>query len=169
MSIATTSTPLAAMARSIGSSAWRSLRFHAPPCRSSSVGNGPAPCGWYTRAISWRPAALRRNGTSLTFTSSFALGSYFVTVGAPRAGPNAMPAIVSVVISRNARFSMLVPRAFPAAVIRVGRRAFRRARGGDLEEQAHGLREHRERHFLLARDHALELFGRYAERVAQRI
>jgi len=40
------SMPLAATARSMGSSAKRSLRFQAPPCRSSSVGNGPAPCGW---------------------------------------------------------------------------------------------------------------------------
>src|SRR5678816_4029924 len=37
---------LAASARSIGSSAKRSLRVQAPPCRSSTIGNGPAPSGW---------------------------------------------------------------------------------------------------------------------------
>src|SRR5581483_8106126 len=91
MSIATTSTPLVAMARSIGSSALRSLRCQAPPCRSRSVGNGPAPCGWWMRAISWRPALFLRNGTSLTLRSYFAAGSYLPAARAPSGSPAAAP------------------------------------------------------------------------------
>ena len=53
MSTATTSTPLLAMERSIGSSAKRSLAFQAPPCRSSMRRD---PRG---RSGSWQPTVDR--------------------------------------------------------------------------------------------------------------
>jgi len=65
--------PLAATFSAIGTLANRSLSFHAPPCRSSITGNGPAPCGWKMRAISVR-LELRRNSMSQVLISWRAAG-----------------------------------------------------------------------------------------------
>src|SRR5882672_5026353 len=59
---------------------------------------------------------------------------------------------------------------FPAPAVRgIGGRSSRRLRGGGIENQADRLHEHRPRHFLLARQPALEALRSGIERVAERV
>src|SRR5919106_1378823 len=64
--------------------------------------------------------------------------------------------------------SSLMARPFAPALVGV-RGALWRARRRCFEKQAHGLREKRQRHFLLPRDHPLERIGRHIQRIAQRV
>src|SRR6266568_7248347 len=70
--MATVNTPWAAMARFIRVSFSRSPLFHAPPWTSTTVGNGPAPTGRYTRA-NQGSSPWRWYSTSLTSTSNSTL------------------------------------------------------------------------------------------------
>ena len=75
MSIATTSTPLAAIARSIGSSAWRSLRVPRAAVQVEHRRERPRALRLIDPRHQLPPGAFLRNGTSVTRSSKRAAGS----------------------------------------------------------------------------------------------